>query len=161
FDTTNSRTNPYLFGGMNEVPNRLPTSASGAFVTLQQAFIALGGGQSITSRFPAGPSGSSTATVFPGSRGNQGSLSGMIVSEQDRSTMTGGLDGPGRQDAGGVIAVTPCGRYRLVKVRDDVTSTRALEVQTVENQKALFRVGRLMVDRSSNVNHGNIKESVF
>jgi hypothetical protein len=130
--------NPFNFGGLREQPRQLATAHNGCFITLPPLFLALGKNYSLAARFAAG------AVPFT-LQSDLGSINGMIVSNSTGSTFNGGVS-DGFQHPGG-SHVTPCGRYRLVNLPSP-DSSAAIEVRTVENNRALFRMARPDLDRN-------------
>jgi len=132
--------NPYNFGALSTAPRPLAVSHNGLFITLPQIFLSLGRAQSLSVLFPprAGPLGLEAGLPPP-----TGSISGAIVANSLGTVFNGGISDNYTSQGLSKTYVTPCGRYRLVTHPPTQGSNESITVQTVENNHALFDLGRL------------------
>ena len=137
--------NPYHFGIRSEKPVRLPASYDGLFISLPQVFIALGEQHSVAARYP--DERTELGAMSQGAKPPRGSLSGMIVSNGMGATFTGGIGDKSGNTEGGTLDVSPCGRYRLVRANVQNGQGWVIEARTVQNNRAVFRTGRIALAR--------------
>lgn len=136
--------NPFILGSMAKQPVFIPSSHSGHFMTLPNAFILLSQRLSVAAWFTQ--PGTGLLNLSTQADGPIGSISGMRVVNRMGDTFVGGVsDHFGNR--GGVLGVTSCGRYRLCQVKSEPPTQEGVEVRTVENDTLLFRVGRLSLLR--------------
>ena len=136
--------NPLNVGSLTERPYPLPCSHSGQFVTFSHIFLALGRGRSVAAPFP---DNAVLLALHHGLYPPSGSISGMRVANSAGTIFNGGISDEFNMKNPGAAHVTPCGRYRLVDISGSSEGGDALEVRTVENNRELFRLGRLAIYR--------------